>query len=515
MWNLNRKEICILLLCLLTGLTLRVYTFDQKSLWMDEVYTFNDSRDGLKDQIKFYKDNPTFLHPPLFFVLTHLFYPFEKPERDLRIIPLISGALSILVFYFFAKLFSPTIALPCTISLTFMAYHISLSQDGRSYSFLMLLGITALYFFMKHLSSGKKKYLVGSALFFAISIHTSYSAIPPIIFSQFLWFYQSDEKVKRATLLSFFTLNGLILLFCFPWALFILLNYTGQAVMDPFHTEGTGSFLYILYGVFHDWMPHMPLMIVSILLLAFFPIFSNNKKNAILLLAVFILPISGLYLYCKLFNVTHFITSRYFIVFLPLFFITLFLSIETIEFKFQRLKRFLRLKLLFVVFFVLSNLIILPLYYQSEKQDFRGLANYLKGHLRPGDNIFDGHGVYIPGLLHYLGIYPTGRQYIVSVINISSKGITYRIAFRYNENNYTIDHSKICCNQYFDTGNRLWIIVPKDQVKSVREAIPVVLKGYFDGSFLNFTKFPTDASIYLFLWDPSSPDEKGIDLPME
>jgi len=515
MWNSNRKEISILLLCLLIGFALRFYTFDKKSLWMDEVYTFNDSRDGLKDQIKFYKDNPAFLHPPLFFVLTNLFYPFEKPERDLRIIPLISGTLSILIFYFFVKLFSPAIALPCTISLTFMAYHISLSQDGRSYSLLMLLGIIALYFFMKHLSSGKKQYLIGSALFFAISIHTSYSAIPLIVFSQLLWFYQPNEKAKKPTLSSVFELNGLTLLFCLPWALFLLLNYKGQVFMDPFHTEGTGSFFNILYGVLHDWVPHMPLMIVSVILLILFPVLAKNRKNALILLAVFIFPISGLYFYCKMVNVTHFITSRYFINFLPLFLISLFISLESIENKYEKLRKYLRLKGLFLILFIASSIIILPFYFEAEKQDFRGLANYLKNHLRPGDNIFDGHGVYIPGLLHYLGIYPTGRQYTVSVINASPTGISYRIAFRYNKNNYTINHSKICCNQYISTENRLWIIVPKEQVKSVKNTIPVVLKGYFDGSFLNFTKFPTDASIYLFLWDPKSPGEKGIDLPIE
>jgi hypothetical protein len=37
----------------------------------------------------------------------------------------------------------------------------------------------------------------------------------------------------------------------------------------------------------------------------------------------------------------------------------------------------------------------------------------------------------------------------------------------------------------------------------------------FDGSFLNFNRFPTDASMYLFLWDPSTPKEKGINLPFE
>jgi hypothetical protein len=44
---------------------------------------------------------------------------------------------------------------------------------------------------------------------------------------------------------------------------------------------------------------------------------------------------------------------------------------------------------------------------------------------------------------------------------------------------------------------------------------PAVLKGFFDGSFANFDRFPRDASIYLFLWDPKSPKEKGIDMPIE
>jgi hypothetical protein len=47
------------------------------------------------------------------------------------------------------------------------------------------------------------------------------------------------------------------------------------------------------------------------------------------------------------------------------------------------------------------------------------------------------------------------------------------------------------------------------------EKTPCVLKGYFDGSFLNFRRFPTDASIYLLLWDPRSTNEKGIDIPLE
>jgi uncharacterized membrane protein len=129
----KRNEFFIIFLCFLLGFALRFYTFDQKSLWLDEVHTFNDSRDDLKAQIEFYKEKPTFLHPPLFFVLTHQFYPFTKPERDLRIIPLIFGTLSIPMIYLLAGSFSPLIALPSVLSLTYMTYHISLSQDARNY----------------------------------------------------------------------------------------------------------------------------------------------------------------------------------------------------------------------------------------------------------------------------------------------------------------------------------------------------------------------------------------------
>jgi len=89
------KEILILIVCLLIGFALRFYTFDHKSLWTDEIHTSNESLDRLKGQLKYYEENPANLHPPLFFILTHQLYPFLKPERDLRIFPLIFGILSI------------------------------------------------------------------------------------------------------------------------------------------------------------------------------------------------------------------------------------------------------------------------------------------------------------------------------------------------------------------------------------------------------------------------------------
>ena len=513
--KIKNKEILIFLFCLLIGFALRFYTFEKKSLWLDEIYTFNDSRYGFKDQIQYYEEKPYYLHPPLFFILNHLFYPFTKPERDLRIIPLIFGTLSIPMIYFLARLFSRGIALPCALSLTFMAYHISLSQEGRSYTMLMFLGMAGLYFFMKHLQTSKKWYLLPAAFFFAILLHTSYSSIPFIALSQILWFYRVNEDSKSPCFSSFLIFNGLILLFCLPWLLFLLFNYKGQPIMGHRYRQGLGTFWSILYGILHDWVPHVPLLVVSVTLLILFPVLSKFRKNALVLLSIFILPIGGLYVYCRLFNITHFIASRYFINLLPQFFIALYLSLATIEDRFEQLRKFIRLRFLFIILFTASNLVILPFYYRSEKEDFRGLVTYLKSQLRDGDKIIVGTELYIPGMLYYFGVHPEGRLYLLPSRKVSREEIEYIVPLVMQKRRFIISYSKTYWHRYIADGNRLWVVVNKTMAKEIKKSSIFVLRGYFDGSFLNFNRFPTDASMYLFLWDPQSPEEKGIDMPIE
>jgi hypothetical protein len=507
----KRKSVAILLLCLMVGFALRFYGFDRKSLWLDEIYTYQDSRDGFKEQLNYYKEKPTYLHPPMFYMVTHLFYPFPVPERDLRTIPLIFGILSIPMIFFLARLFSRRAALPCAFALTFMTYHIALSQEARAYSFLLFLGIASLYFFMKHLITGKKVFLAPTALLFALMFHTSYSSIPFIAFSQLLWFYRPEKQEKKPTFISFLLLNSLIVVLCSPWILFLLFHYTGQPLKDPFHTEDPGSFGYILYGVFHDWLPHWPLQVISVLLLTALPFFLKDIKNALVLLALVILPIAGLYTYCKALHVTHFISSKYFVSFLPFLLISLFLSLEALEMRFERTRKLPRFKVIFLFAFIASNLVILPLYYQSEKQDNRGLVNYLKANLRDGDKVFLEKFVFFPGVLHYFGVVDESRYYRLNFSGNREDPDEYRRTLSYQNKTFTIYNSKTCCAEYIAGGNRLWIVVAKKYAETLREQSPAVFKGYFDGSFLNFNRFPTDASFWLFLWDPAGPHETDID----
>jgi uncharacterized membrane protein len=397
-----------------------------------------------------------------------------------------------------------------------MTYHIYLSQNGRPYSLIMLVGMAALYFFMRHLQTLERRYLIPAAFFFAALFYTSYSSIQFIALSQILWFYRSREDNKKPTLSSFLILNGIIFFLCLPWILFVVLNSHGQPIMDPLTIQDIGSFSAMIQGILNDWVPHLPLTTISTILLILFPFFSRNRSNALILLGVFILPVGGLYLYCKLFNVTQFITSRYFINFLPLFFIALFLSLDAIETRIGKLKKLIRLNLLFVILFIASNLVILPLYYRSEKQDFRGLVNYLNSQLRDGDKIFVKTLTYIPGILHYFRVDPKNRHYEIPMVwKKPRKEFEMKMSLVSQDRVFTIYHSNIPYAQYVADGNRLWILTGKEAAKEIKKSFPYVLKGYFDGSFANFRRFPSDASMYLFLWDPQSPGEKGIDMPIE
>jgi hypothetical protein len=271
----------------------------------------------------------------------------------------------------------------------------------------------------------------------------------------------------------------------------------------------------MLSGILNDWAPYAPLTIVSVILLISLFFFSKPRRNAILLIGVFVLPIGGLFLYCRLFDISHFISSRYFINFLPLFITTLFLSLNAIEERFEKLNKSMRFKLLFIILFIASNLVILPFYYRAEKEDFRGLVNYLKSQLREGDKLFDANMAYTWGILHYFGVYPEKRHHEIPYYKVSENEIEFRKYFVYQNRQYAIYYARTCCAQYFTDRGRLWIIGGSGTLEKIKRNSPCVLKGYFDGSFLNFNKFPTDASIYLFLWDPLSPDEKGINIPAE
>jgi len=143
-------------------------------------------------------------------------------------------------------------------------------------------------------------------------------------------------------------------------------------------------------------------------------------------------------------------------------------------------------------------------------------VNFLNSQLRDGDKIFVGTFTYIPGILHYFKVYPQNRHYDIPYSWINpGKEFEFKVSLISQDRGFNIYHSNIPYGQYVADGSRLWIVVGKGGEGDIQKKLPCALKGYFDGSFAHFRRFPSDASMYLFLYDPLSPNEKGIDMPIE
>ena len=97
-----------------------------------------------------------------------------------------------------------------------------------------------------------------------------------------------------------------------------------------------------------------------------------------------------------------------------------------------------------------------------------------------------GNPLYISVMLHYFGIYPKGRHYVFPARKVSEKEYEHRVTLTYKGIHFVIAYSKSYWFKYFTDGSRLWIAADKENAKIIMEKIPCILKGYFDGSFLNF-----------------------------
>jgi uncharacterized membrane protein len=169
------------------------------------------------------------------------------------------------MMYLLAGTFSPHIALPSMISLALMPYHIYISQDGRAYALELLLGMIGFYGLIRHLKTSQWRYLAFAAFFYSALLYLSYSSVLFIVLSQAFWLYRPDPGNRTPRFLSIFILNGLILLVCLPWLLFLATHISGHPLLQRMDTQSLGSYGSILYGMFSDWCLNSPILVLSIL----------------------------------------------------------------------------------------------------------------------------------------------------------------------------------------------------------------------------------------------------------
>lgn len=182
-------------LILFFGFFLRLIGINQ-SLWLDEAAQAIVSSSDLKS---IWLRDADF-HPPLFHTILHFWEMISTNEVFMRILPLFFGILSIYALYIFAKKhFSEKVALTAAFLLAVSPFHVIYSQELRSYSLLVLMGILSVHFLFE--KKWKTYVLINVLGFFTNYVYVF------VIFSELIWVFISRKKsLTRNFLLAQFIL---------------------------------------------------------------------------------------------------------------------------------------------------------------------------------------------------------------------------------------------------------------------------------------------------------------------
>ncbi|MGO8944022.1 MAG: glycosyltransferase family 39 protein [Syntrophobacteraceae bacterium] len=150
-----------LLVILLLSSFLRLYHLDGRNIWSDEAFSIKFAE--LKVcQIFFLQENT----PPLYWTVLHWWIQlFGTSESSVRLPSAIFGILSVLVMYKIGRLlFDVEAGRLSSLLLSISVFHISYSQEARTYSLSVLLTLLSMYFFLKVLKDMSRNNVIGYAL---------------------------------------------------------------------------------------------------------------------------------------------------------------------------------------------------------------------------------------------------------------------------------------------------------------------------------------------------------------
>jgi len=288
-----KKEWLLILLLLVTGLLLRINNLCGRSLWTDEFFTlFQASGHGtdisllmktltkdkqprllyagqlkhfmrlessrhLSDVITGIRGTDT--HPPFYFGIIYLWMrAFSDNPLAVRSFSVLMGIVSIILAYWLGSLlFSKREGFFCGLFVSICAFCVRYSQEARSYSLVMALGLVSGLLVLRLERGNKKSDAMAFSVMNAVGIYTHYFYIF-IAFSQFVYFTFSHHRETKL-LRRFYMFFMLSLLFLSPWV--ILLFFKGYnfyltewifgypGILEKFHNllYGFGQYLFIFY----------------------------------------------------------------------------------------------------------------------------------------------------------------------------------------------------------------------------------------------------------------------------
>jgi 4-amino-4-deoxy-L-arabinose transferase-like glycosyltransferase len=234
MINSANKQIWIMALLVLVGFCLRAYRLDYQSVWADEAFSLNVTRQPL-DQItnKLVKD---FVHPPLHYYMLHFWFKLVGfGVWQARFLSVIFGTLAIAVIYLLAReLFGYQTGTVAALLLMVSQLGIMYSQEARPYALMLFFVLTSSLLFVVALKKRNGfawwSFVVSAAL---MTYSHYYGAFVVIAFVGYSFLYRAFYKIPSRWL---FLGAAVFLILFLPWMMTGVLEQAlnSQKTLRPF-----------------------------------------------------------------------------------------------------------------------------------------------------------------------------------------------------------------------------------------------------------------------------------------
>jgi 4-amino-4-deoxy-L-arabinose transferase-like glycosyltransferase len=165
----------VLLLILLLGVGLRLYSLASESFWFDETYSVWVARHSVGWQLG---QSLQRIFPPLYYTLLHFWLALGDSEFVVRLLSVFIGVSSIVGIYVLVKrLFDARTGLISALLLAISPLHIWYSQEARMYILVAALGIASAYLMLLALREGKPRQWLAYVLSTALAMNAHYFAV--------------------------------------------------------------------------------------------------------------------------------------------------------------------------------------------------------------------------------------------------------------------------------------------------------------------------------------------------
>lgn len=401
----------------LLAMALYLHGLDSKSLWYDELGTLSNVgwNDGWLAAIRNSLIVPVVPKPPLFFVVSRLFFELSDSVFVLRLLSVFFATVTVpLVYALGRSFFGRKVGLAGAYMLAIAPFFIRYAQEARMYAMLVFLSTLSLYLFWQAIRSDRWGWWLAFVVATAASLYTHQFALLPLgamtLFTLWLLIRPGTRSRFPFRGWHFFAALAAILLLLVPMTPFLVEGLKsgrglgGSAVPRWSLAHMVGALRLFSGGSNAGAVIHTSLFLLTVVVLAI-------KRRDLLALAVMWIGIPFAIVLVVPFG--HTVRLRYFIFVLPVYLLLvaygLWVTIRWLASRFTALPSRPHLRSAAVVLATATLLVMLAgiigpsiaSYYAETKQNWRDAAWLVHTLAEPGDKVLVRHLFHRTGLLYY------------------------------------------------------------------------------------------------------------------